>query len=1018
MSLYVFNNSQKLIKLISDKDLINVMQEKELNKEDILIAEIPTNVWRELKEKAFYMAVRDPYERFVFHMYKVAQEELGTDSVQLKGVQIGYDELKSKGFIKDKRFVNGRVLDAMNAIVEGTDWRVGYVDDTLPKVNTNFYYTSRLEALSKLVRNIGGEIRFSVTVSGNKITSKQIDVYKRISKFKGKRFALGSNLLEVVKEEDTSELYTALVGRGKGIEVEDEQGDATGGYGRKLSFADVVWKKTAGNPVDKPAGQEFVELPDRTALYGYPDGSPRIGFVEFLDIEDADELIRATYETLLEASRPKRQFKAIVEATGDMELGETVAIIAPDFRYKTRVFRVKRDYLNNYATEVEFGDKLTQTMNERINKVVGSAKEDVDEVVNIIQSAANGKNKIFRGPDEPLTGMRKGDLWYKPIADGEYELYIFDGDSWGEPVVTTGVNKEIDDAIKAAEQIAEDARDKATGASNRVQQAIDDAADAYEYADSAITAANSKNTVYRGIEEPATGNPGDLWYQEINRWENGETVQLTRLHVYTNDIHRWQLRADDAENLGGTLDLSTLNTINLNFDSGTGGSLHLDRGIKITNNSQDVLKVEYGNVEMNVDNLLIQSKGLDDVIGTEIYQNNESVGLVYRDDQGVEQSLIDVGADGPYISGKNIVLDGNTVVDGTFTVTNSMLAKDATIKNLKGQTLNFAEITTINFDANSITTGYLDGIAAYLEEGIVGGWTIDSTKISSGTTNIASTSNGDYAMWVGGETAALSPLNMRHTGRLDAHMLFSNSIKRTSWSKVATIGAKGDRFDELHVSSIHGSEAGDFEVTEYGTIYGETLRVTNILPKVLTGQEIGSPTERWRDIHFERLTSSGSHVTVRGSNLRATVLRSNSIYRQTYDTNAYIGQSSERFNKIFLSSAPDYPSDARIKEFIQNIPESLVDKMIALEPKMYKKKDEDVWEFGYIAQDVERIIYKETLELYGRERAKEIQEDFNVVAKYESYMSLVYQQISVMKDAQHEKQIKELEKRLEALENV
>ena len=435
MSLFVFNNQQKLIKSIPNRDLISVVQDQAINVSDTLFVEMPADIWSNLKEPASYLAVQDPYERFSYHMYKVSKHTTKADTTDIEAIQVGYDELKAYGYIKDRRFNNRPVLEAATAIVDGTDWQLGYVDTDLPNVNTNFYYISRLEALSKLIEATGAEVRFRIEISGNKIIAKRMDLYKKLGTFKGKRFAYGSNLLEIIKEEDTSELYTALVGRGKGEETD------TGGFGRRITFAGVSWNKASGDPVDKPLGQEFIELPEMTAYYGYPDGEPRTGIVEFGDIEEPEQLLKATYERLVEISRPQVQFKAKVQTTGDMQLGEEVAIIRSDlgFRYKTRVFRVKRDYLNNMFTEVELGDKLTETLASRIKKIDTTNAQREETIIQYIQTAANGKNKIFRGPVEPTEGMMVNDLWYKPVGEGETMLYTWNGEIWELSKVSAGL---------------------------------------------------------------------------------------------------------------------------------------------------------------------------------------------------------------------------------------------------------------------------------------------------------------------------------------------------------------------------------------------------------------------------------------------------------------------------------------------------------------------------------------------------------------------------------------------------
>ena len=435
MSLFVFNNQQKLIKSIPNRDLISVVQDQAINVSDTLFVEMPADIWSNLKEPASYLAVQDPYERFSYHMYKVSKHTTKADTTDIEAIQIGYDELKAYGYIKDRRFNNRPVLEAATAIVDGTDWQLGYVDTNLPNVNTNFYYISRLEALSKLIEATGAEVRFRIEISGNKIIAKRLDLYKQLGTFKGKRFAYGSNLLEIIKEEDTSELYTALVGRGKGEETD------TGGFGRRITFADIAWSKAGGDPVDKPLGQEFIELPEMTAYYGYPDGEPRTGIVEFGDIKEPEQVIKATYDRLVEISRPKAHFKAKVQTTGDMQLGEGVAIIRSDlgFLYTIRVFRVRRDYLNNMFTEVELGDKLTETLASRIKKIDTTNAQREETIIQYIQTAANGKNKIFRGPIEPTEGMMVNDLWYKPVGEGETMLYTWNGEIWELSKVSAGL---------------------------------------------------------------------------------------------------------------------------------------------------------------------------------------------------------------------------------------------------------------------------------------------------------------------------------------------------------------------------------------------------------------------------------------------------------------------------------------------------------------------------------------------------------------------------------------------------
>lgn len=80
-------------------------------------------------------------------------------------------------------------------------------------------------------------------ISGGVIT-RYVDLRAMVGTDTGKQFVYSKDILSIEREVDSSTLVTALYGRGKGVETE------TGGYGRRLTFADVVAD-------DKPVGQEW-----------------------------------------------------------------------------------------------------------------------------------------------------------------------------------------------------------------------------------------------------------------------------------------------------------------------------------------------------------------------------------------------------------------------------------------------------------------------------------------------------------------------------------------------------------------------------------------------------------------------------------------------------------------------------------------------------------------------------------------------------------------------------------------
>ena len=199
----------------------------------------------------------------------------------------------------------------------------------------------------------------------------------------GKWYEYGDKLITVVKETRNTSIFTAFTGRGRGVEVEQEDPDADPAYGRRLTFEDVEWRKSWGDPIDKPLGQDFLVLPNATELYGYEDGSPRHKLIEYTDIDDPDELLLETYKHAVEESRPKVHFTSTVVDEDRATLGEKVRIMRTDMgiRYKTRIFRMVRDFKMKSIKSFEFGDKLIYTRAERRKVQEDEIEEQVKEII-------------------------------------------------------------------------------------------------------------------------------------------------------------------------------------------------------------------------------------------------------------------------------------------------------------------------------------------------------------------------------------------------------------------------------------------------------------------------------------------------------------------------------------------------------------------------------------------------------------------------------------------------------------
>lgn len=109
-----------------------------------------------------------------------------------------------------------------------------------------------------------------------------------------------------------------------------------------------------------------------------------------------------------------------------------------DIYQKAKVSSVTWNVLLDRYEEIEIGDSRA-SLSDSVNTIVDGKVERVDEKLNIVQIAANGKNRVFRGSTKPTVSMSLNDLWYKPVGDGETELYRFDGTDWRLEKVSAGL---------------------------------------------------------------------------------------------------------------------------------------------------------------------------------------------------------------------------------------------------------------------------------------------------------------------------------------------------------------------------------------------------------------------------------------------------------------------------------------------------------------------------------------------------------------------------------------------------
>lgn len=402
--IYLFNQTEELIDVIDEASLADFTHTIELNQFDRASFEIPVDYKPNIIKEAQFFGFQSRDRAFCLFRISEKSYDIG---LTIQGIDRAESDLHSF-IIEDKR-PGGNASDVLREILKGTGYQLGNVDGLTINGNMSFYYISVRQALVKLIESYACEFKIRYTFVENKIIGRYIDLNQRFGRKTGHQFEYGSNILNITYEESSDEVVTALIGRGKGEQSTDKSGEATGGYGRRIQFKDVVWSVSKGDPVDKPAGQNYVANETARNIYGLHQNGEikhRFGVYTNEDIEDPVELLKATYKELQRLSVPIVTFKAnLLDLANAIEqdvwIGDSVGIVRDQIgiAFEARIHKLIIDKLDDNRSVVELGDYQTlqdkdrSTRQQAIKEAVSGFSEGLIEEA--IATEVDRRNKEF-----------------------------------------------------------------------------------------------------------------------------------------------------------------------------------------------------------------------------------------------------------------------------------------------------------------------------------------------------------------------------------------------------------------------------------------------------------------------------------------------------------------------------------------------------------------------------------------------------------------------------------------------
>lgn len=433
MSLvYIYDEHLSVIKMYDTSRMGEATIDMKINEASTFY----TKFEEQLPTNARYIAVQDPIANRremndEFLLYRSHSNQLGDDGMyEYIWTEFAYDELSFDGYITDKRPNNISFRDVLALVLTGTKWKVG-LTNIEGTTSVDFYYESPMDAIKKINEKFPAEFRFWVRLADDgTIVERIVDAVKKRGQNTGRRFETTSNVLSVTAQEDLSNIYSAIVPRGKGEQVSEGGDDGPDGYGRRITIKDVEWSKAKGDPVDKPLGQEWIALEQGETLV---DGRLRFKIVVFENDTDINQLALDGYAQLLKDSVPKIQLSGNASDLGVSELGDTVQVVdkSKHIEYEARIFHITYDLLDHTNTKVEFGEDIisSNSISSKIDSITINQKNTQESISWAIQQA-DGKNTTYHGKDEPSVAVREGDIWFREQDNGTTQMYRYEGGKW------------------------------------------------------------------------------------------------------------------------------------------------------------------------------------------------------------------------------------------------------------------------------------------------------------------------------------------------------------------------------------------------------------------------------------------------------------------------------------------------------------------------------------------------------------------------------------------------------------
>lgn len=298
---------------------------------------------------------------------------------------------------------------ALAKALDGTRWSVGQCDEGSGEYSV--YHKSSLASVKDIAEAYKMEVEpvIELSADGNSIAKRSVCLVKRLGRANiALRLDYGSGLSGIDRVLSADDVVTRLYCYGKGVQTTDDDGNATGGYSRKITFADIN------------GGKEYIQDDSLLEVWGVPGPDGSLMHAERIfedgDCEDKATLLAEGRAALAERSKPIVSYEGTVEALGRAgfdasacDLGDNLQMVDTTFpkplRLSGRVLEIVEDLLGDGSPStvkvgnviegiVKRSDRVQQTI-DRLTSSAGSWDSAATLGSAYLDGLIDGLNKVM-----------------------------------------------------------------------------------------------------------------------------------------------------------------------------------------------------------------------------------------------------------------------------------------------------------------------------------------------------------------------------------------------------------------------------------------------------------------------------------------------------------------------------------------------------------------------------------------------------------------------------------------------